>query len=76
MMAWWGLLAPAATPKPVVARLHDEVVRELREPALRERLAAVGIETAGNTPEEFGRAIREEIATWGKVVRAAGIHAD
>jgi len=76
MMAWWGLLAPAATPRPVVAKLHDEVVRQLSEPALRERLAAVGIETAGNTPEEFARFLREEIATWSKVVRTAGIHAD
>jgi tripartite-type tricarboxylate transporter receptor subunit TctC len=76
MLAWWGLLAPAGTPGTIVTRLYREMARMLQEPALRERLAAVGIDTAGSAPEEFGAFIRAEIATWGKVVKTAGVHID
>jgi tripartite-type tricarboxylate transporter receptor subunit TctC len=76
MMAWWGLLAPAATPRTIVERLHHEVARQLGEPALRDRLAAVGIDTVGSSPDAFGAYIRQEIATWTKVVKTAGIRID
>lgn len=76
MIAWWGLLAPAATPRPIVTRLYREVARMLQDAALRERLAAVGIDTAGSNPEEFGAFIRAEIATWTNVVKTAGVRID
>ena len=76
MMAWWGLLAPGATSKAIVSQLQTEVARMLKEPALRDRLAAVGIDAAGSGPEEFGAYIRQEIKTWSKVVKEAGVHID
>ena len=76
MMAWWGLLAPAATAKAIVSQLQAEVARMLKEPALRERLAAVGIDAVGSSPEEFGAYVRQEIRTWSKVVKEAGVRID
>lgn len=76
MLAWWGLLAPAGTPKGIVMQLQTEVARMLREPALRDRLAAVGIDAVGSSPEAFGAFIRREIGTWSKVVKAAGVRID
>ncbi len=76
MLAWWGLLAPAGTPKGIVSQLQVEVARMLKEPALHERLAAVGIDAVGSSPEEFGAYIRQEIKTWSKVVKEAGVRID
>ena len=76
MLAWWGLLAPAATPSAIVTRLHHEVTRMLQEQVFRERLAGVGIDAASSNPEEFGAFIRAEIATWTKVVKTAGVRID
>lgn len=73
---WWGVLAPAATPKANVTRLSSELARLLQAPDLRDRLAAAGIETAGTSPEEFGAYIRREIATWAKVVKDSGARID
>lgn len=70
---WGGLLAPAGTPRTVVARVHEEAQRALQEPELRERLLATGIEPLGGTPEDFGRTIRSELARWAAVARDAGI---
>jgi Uncharacterized protein conserved in bacteria len=72
--SWYGLLAPAHTPHEIVARLHDEVVKALNSPDMRERLAAVGTEPVGNTPEEFAAQIRSDIVKWAKVAKAANIH--
>jgi len=73
---WYGLLAPAGTPKAVIARLNAELGRIMHDPALAQRFAATGTEPMTSTPEEFGDYIRQEIAKWGKVVRAAGLKAD
>ena len=73
---WYGLLAPAGTPGAVVTRLASEVIRIVRDPAMREQLSAQGAEPAGGAPEEFARTLRAETATWTKVVRDAGIRAD
>jgi tripartite-type tricarboxylate transporter receptor subunit TctC len=69
---WYGILAPAATPRDIVMKLNAEIVRALRQPEVRERLAADGTVPIGNTPEEFGAHIKAEIAHWAPVVRASG----
>ena len=70
---WYGLLAPAATPKPVIARLHSEVVRILRMPDITERLLSQGAEPIGSTPDEFTAFIRTEIEKWANLVKAANM---
>ena len=74
--AWYGLLSTAATPRPVIDKLHAEVVRIMKLPEAKERMANVGFETVGSTPEEFAKLIREEIPKWTKIVREAGIRAE
>ena len=73
---WFGLMAPAGTPREIVNLLHAEVVRVLQLPDVRTRFSADGAEPVGNTPEEFAAYIRAETAKWGKVVRDSGIRAD
>ena len=74
--AWYGVLATARTPKTIVNRLHDEIVRALALPEVRERLNNVGFELVGSTPDEFAAFIKSEITKWTKVVRAAKISAE
>ncbi len=74
--AWYGVLAPAGTPKPVVARLNGEILRALKIPEVRERLENVGFEIVGGTPEAFGIYMKNEIAKWAKVVKASGVRAE
>jgi len=73
---WYGILAPAGTPKPIIARLNAEIVRVMQAPDLQARFAATGTEPRTSTPEEFGAFIRQEMEKWGKVVRQAGLKAD
>ena len=73
---WFGLLAPAATPQPVQARLNDEIARILRDADTRARWAPIGIEPRPSTPQEFDRLIRDEIATFTRIARAAAIKAE
>jgi tripartite-type tricarboxylate transporter receptor subunit TctC len=70
---WYGLLAPAATPKPIIAKLNAESRKVLAMQEVKDRLVASGIDTGGGTPEEFGRFIRAEYEKWGPVVKAAGV---
>ena len=72
-LQWYGLLAPAGTPAPVVAKLHAETAKATRSREMKERLAADGAEPVGNTPAEFAAHIKEEMAKWAQVARAAGI---
>ena len=74
--AWYGLFAPAGTPPRTIQRLQAEVVRALKDPALLERLAKLGAEPVGSTPEELQRFVRSEYDKWGQVVRQAGIRLD
>jgi tripartite-type tricarboxylate transporter receptor subunit TctC len=74
--AWSGLFAPAGTPREVVARLNQEVVKLLKMPAIREQLAGQGAEAVGDTPEEFGLFMREEVAQWAHMVRTSGAKVD
>lgn len=73
---WYGIVAPAATPKDVIARLNSELIRILRTPDIAERLNSMAAEPAPGTPEQFGSFLRAEIDKWAKVVKAAGIKAE
>ena len=69
---WYGILAPAATPRDIVLKLNAEMVKALRTADVRERLAGDGVIPVGDTPEEFAAHIKTEIARWAPVVRASG----
>ena len=71
--SWNALLAPAATPRDLVLKINSALVESLRASKVREILVSSGAEAVGNSPDEFARFLRDEIAKWGKVVRAAGI---
>ena len=73
---WYGLLAPAATPKPIVSRLNQELRKMAEMQDVKERLAAQGAETMSSTPEEFAKRIRDDLAKWGKIVAASGARVD
>jgi len=73
---WYGLVAPAATPKDALAKLNAAAVRALRAPDVVERLSSQGAEPVGNTPDEWATFIRTEIDKWGKVVKAAKMKPD
>jgi tripartite-type tricarboxylate transporter receptor subunit TctC len=68
-----GFIAPAGTPRPVIEFLHRETVKVLSMPDTREKLAIMGFDPVGSTPEEFAQWIRTEIVRWGKVIREANI---
>jgi tripartite-type tricarboxylate transporter receptor subunit TctC len=72
-VGWFGLLAPAATPKAIVEKLSADANRVLADPGVRAKMQAVGADPSGDTPEEFARFIREDQAKWGKLMREAGI---
>jgi len=74
--SWYGVFAPAAVPAAIVKRLHSEFTVSLKDATVVQRLATVGAEPSGKGPEEFGRFVREEIATWAKVVKASGATAN
>ncbi|MEN9784051.1 MAG: hypothetical protein RJA24_1394, partial [Pseudomonadota bacterium] len=70
--AWYGVLAPAGTPKPIIARLNADIHKSLQDPAVAKRLAGVGFEITYGTPEQFTEYIKSEIKKWAKVVKASG----
>ena len=72
-VGWFGLVAPAATPRAIVGRLNAETTAILRQADMRERILATYNEPSPTTPGEFGDFIRSEIATWSKVIRESGI---
>jgi tripartite-type tricarboxylate transporter receptor subunit TctC len=71
--SWVALLAPAATPKPTIERLHDALAKMFTDPAMRERFEAQGCDIAAGTPEDLGRVLREDQAKWTRIVRAKNI---
>ena len=73
---WNGFLAPAKTPRAIIARLYEETAKFLHSPDTRQFFLNEGAEPVGNKPEEFGAIIKSEIAKWSKVIQAAGIKAD
>ena len=71
--SWYGILAPAGTPREIVTRMHGEIVRVLALADVKQRLAAEGAVPIGNTPEQFGAQIRRDMARWVKVARDANV---
>jgi tripartite-type tricarboxylate transporter receptor subunit TctC len=74
--SWYGVLAPAATPKEIITRLNTEIVKAIARPDAAERLSGEGAEPATSTPEQFGAFIKSEIVRWGRVIKAAGVTAE
>lgn len=74
--SWFGVVVPAATPKDIITRLNQELVRIAKLPEVKERLANQGMEPAYTTPEAFAKAIRDDSARWGKVVQSSGAQLD
>jgi tripartite-type tricarboxylate transporter receptor subunit TctC len=76
VVGWYGVLAPARTPHPIVVRLHNELVKILQTQDIRDRLLSEGAEPVGNTPAEFTAFIKTDIGRWAKVIKAAGAKLD
>jgi len=73
---WYALLAPAATPQPVMRRLHAETVKAIRLPGVVEQISALGAQPIGNTPQEVTKFLQSEIARWTRLIEQANIRAD
>jgi tripartite-type tricarboxylate transporter receptor subunit TctC len=71
--SWFALMAPARTPKPIIARLNAEVLKALADPDVRERLNAQGLTIRGSSPEELGSATRAQLAKYARVMKEANI---
>ena len=70
---WFSLLAPAGTPRPIIDRVHQEIVRALRAADVRDRLVAEGADVIGSTPDELAAYMKSETEKWARVVKTAGI---
>jgi tripartite-type tricarboxylate transporter receptor subunit TctC len=70
---WYGMLAPAGTPKPVIARMYGDLSALARQPRIAERFSAQGLEVRATSPQDFGKYLASEVARWQQVVNAAGI---
>ena len=75
-LSWSGIVAPAATPKPVIAKLNEAIDRILKSEDIKRRLAGLGVEAVGGPPEAFARQIRTESDKWGKLIKSANITAN
>ncbi len=71
---WYGVLAPRNLPRSVMAKLHDTLVGVLNTAEVRDRMTENALEVEHSTPEQFANFLRDEMATWGKVVKAAGLN--
>ncbi|TFZ07192.1 tripartite tricarboxylate transporter substrate binding protein [Ramlibacter henchirensis] len=75
-LQWFGLLAPAGTPREIVQRMHTEVAKALQLPDVQEKLQGLGMQIVGGGPDTFGSFMRAESAKWGKIVRDSGAKVD
>jgi tripartite-type tricarboxylate transporter receptor subunit TctC len=73
---WFGLVAPAAVPRAVIGKIHADVTRVLQDTGVSERLSAMGATAIGNTPGQFGAAMRADSEKWGRLIREADIRAE
>src|SRR5258706_3504853 len=76
VVGWYGIAAPANTPRDVINKLYGEIANILQSPETREKLAADGAEPVGSTPEQFAAFIQSEIDKWGRVVKSSGINVE
>src|SRR4029077_8175696 len=76
VVGWYGVIGPANLPRPIVARLHDEFVKALNRPDVRERIVVDGSEPAGTTPEDFRNFMLADLAKWAKLVKESGAKLD
>jgi len=76
MSSWFGLLAPAGTPQAVINRLQQEITKIFKQPDVREKLFAQGVEPVGSTPQEFAAFLNDETAVWAKVIKTSGLKPD
>jgi tripartite-type tricarboxylate transporter receptor subunit TctC len=72
-VTWYGLLAPASTPRAIISKVHGDVAKLLSSPEVRQRFAARGLDARPTTPEEFSAYVKSELAKWHGVVEAAGL---
>ena len=75
-IAWYGVVAPASTPKDTIAKLNTEIARILNLPDIKQRLIEMGSPPVAGTPDQFGALIKSEIVKWGKVVKQANVSLD
>ncbi len=73
VIGWFGIFAPAATPKPIIARLNKEINAALRTPEMQKRFAGDGLVPGGGTSEELGNFLRAELTKWGALIKEAGM---
>jgi tripartite-type tricarboxylate transporter receptor subunit TctC len=76
VVGWYGIVGPANLPRPIVARLHEELVRILKLPDIRERILADGSEPVGSAPEDFRQFMLADLAKWAKLVKESGAKMD
>ncbi len=76
VVGWYGVIGPARLPKPIVMRLHDELVGVLNQPEVRERIVADDSEPVGSTPEDFRQFMLADLAKWAKLVKQSGAKLD
>jgi tripartite-type tricarboxylate transporter receptor subunit TctC len=76
LSVWFGVLAPAGTPREIIQRLNVEIVKILQSPEVKERFVKQGVDVQTGTPEQFDAFVKSEVARWAKVIKDAGIRAD
>jgi tripartite-type tricarboxylate transporter receptor subunit TctC len=74
--AWYGLFAPAGTPKEIIARLNTDIIKLMDSPEMRERLVGLGVEAAPGTPDQLATLMREDLVRWSKIVKDSGAQLD
>ena len=72
-MPWFGLMAPAGTPRAIIERLNGETVKAMAQPDVRKRLTDLGLDVITGTPAEFTAAMERELPRWGRVIKQLGI---
>ena len=76
MSTWYGAVAPVKTPREIVVRLNQEILKALAAPDIKERMASLGADVVGSSPEQTAAIFRSELAKYSKVAKEAGIRAD
>jgi tripartite-type tricarboxylate transporter receptor subunit TctC len=76
VLNWYGLVAPAGTPKETIRKLQQEIAKVMALPEIRDKMVAMGTDPVGSTPEEFGQYIKSETLKWGRIIREGNIRPD